>query len=33
VFVHLGPVVNPDVCVLLADFFIKISSVDWTIVS
>jgi nanoRNase/pAp phosphatase (c-di-AMP/oligoRNAs hydrolase) len=32
-FVHLGPVVNPDVCVLLADFFIKISSVDWSIVS
>lgn len=33
VYVHLGPVVNPDVCVLLADFFIKISSVDWSIVS
>ena len=32
-FVHLGPVINPDVCVLLADFFIKISSVDWSIVS
>jgi nanoRNase/pAp phosphatase (c-di-AMP/oligoRNAs hydrolase) len=33
VFVHLGPVINPDVCVLLADFFIKVSSVDWSIVS
>lgn len=33
VYVHLGPVINPDVCVLLADFFIKISSVDWSIVS
>jgi nanoRNase/pAp phosphatase (c-di-AMP/oligoRNAs hydrolase) len=33
VFTHLGPAVNPDVCVLLADFFIKISSVDWSIVS
>ena len=32
-FVHLGQVINPDVCVLLADFFIKISSVDWSIVS
>ncbi|MBW2492637.1 MAG: DHH family phosphoesterase [Deltaproteobacteria bacterium] len=32
-FSHLGNVVNPDVCVLLADFFMKISSVDWSIVS
>ncbi|MEJ2657717.1 MAG: DHH family phosphoesterase [Desulfobacterales bacterium] len=32
-FAHLGPVVNPDVCVLLADFFIKVSSVDWSVVS
>jgi nanoRNase/pAp phosphatase (c-di-AMP/oligoRNAs hydrolase) len=32
-FSHLGPVVNPDVCVLLADFFLKISTVDWSIVS
>jgi nanoRNase/pAp phosphatase (c-di-AMP/oligoRNAs hydrolase) len=32
-FAHFGPVVNPDVCVVLADFFIKISSVDWSIVS
>lgn len=32
-FAHFGPVVNPDVCVLLADFFIKISAVDWSIVS
>jgi nanoRNase/pAp phosphatase (c-di-AMP/oligoRNAs hydrolase) len=32
-FSHVGPVVNPDVCVLLADFFMKISSVDWSIVS
>ena len=32
-FVHLGAVVNPDVCVLLADFFIKISSVDWSIIT
>jgi nanoRNase/pAp phosphatase (c-di-AMP/oligoRNAs hydrolase) len=32
-FTHFGPIVNPDVCVILADFFIKISSVDWSIVS
>lgn len=32
-FANFGPVVNPDVCVVLADFFIKISSVDWSIVS
>ena len=30
-FSHVGPVVNPDVCVLLADFFMKISSVEWCI--
>jgi nanoRNase/pAp phosphatase (c-di-AMP/oligoRNAs hydrolase) len=33
IFAHFGPVVNPDVCVILADFFIKIRSVDWSIVS
>jgi nanoRNase/pAp phosphatase (c-di-AMP/oligoRNAs hydrolase) len=33
IFTHFGPVATPDVCVLLADFFIKISSVDWSIVS
>ncbi len=32
-FSHIGPVINPDVCVLLADFFMKISSVDWSIVA
>jgi nanoRNase/pAp phosphatase (c-di-AMP/oligoRNAs hydrolase) len=32
-FSHIGPVVNPDVCVLLADFFLKISSVDWSIIA
>ncbi len=33
VFVHLGPVVNPDVCVLIADFFMKVNSVRWSIIS
>jgi len=33
VFLHLGAVVNPDICVLLADFFMRICSVQWSIVS
>jgi len=33
VFVHLGTVTNPDVCVLLADFFMRLTCVDWSIVS
>ncbi len=33
VFVHLGPVINPDVCVIIADFFMRIVSVNWSIVS
>jgi nanoRNase/pAp phosphatase (c-di-AMP/oligoRNAs hydrolase) len=32
-YVHLGPVVNPDVCVLIADFCMRIISVNWSIVS
>lgn len=33
VFVHLGTVVNPDVCVLVADFFMRVNPVKWSIVS
>ncbi len=33
VFVHLGPVVNPDGCVIIADFFMRLVSVTWSIVS
>jgi nanoRNase/pAp phosphatase (c-di-AMP/oligoRNAs hydrolase) len=33
VFVHLGPVVSPDVCVLIADFFMRIDTVNWSVVS
>ena len=33
VFSHLGRVPSPDVCVLVADFFMKIDSVNWSIVS
>jgi nanoRNase/pAp phosphatase (c-di-AMP/oligoRNAs hydrolase) len=32
VFVHLGSVLNPDVCVIIADFFMRIVSVTWSIV-
>jgi nanoRNase/pAp phosphatase (c-di-AMP/oligoRNAs hydrolase) len=33
VFVYLGKVVNPDICVLVADFFMRVDSVTWSIVS
>ncbi len=32
-FVHLGAVHNPDVCVLVAEFFMRIDTVQWSIVS
>ena len=31
--VHLGSVTNPDICVSLADFFMKIHDIVWTAVS
>jgi len=33
IFAHLGPVSNPDVCVIIADFFLRIESIDWSIIS
>jgi nanoRNase/pAp phosphatase (c-di-AMP/oligoRNAs hydrolase) len=33
IFAHLGHVINPDVCVLIADFYMRISNVLWSIVS
>lgn len=33
VFVHLGGIINPDVCVLIADFFMRVNPVTWTVVS
>ena len=33
VYVDLGPVSSPDVCVLIADFFMRVSNVKWAIVS
>lgn len=32
-FAHLGTVVNPDVCVLIADFFMRVDAVNWSIIS
>ncbi|MFP4194378.1 MAG: DHH family phosphoesterase [Desulfosalsimonas sp.] len=33
VFVHLGQVETPDICVLIADFFMRVNTVTWSIVS
>ncbi len=32
-YAHLGNVPSPDVCVLVADFFMRVSAVSWSIVS
>lgn len=33
VYVHLGPVNTPDLCVIIADFFMRVNTVSWSIVS
>jgi nanoRNase/pAp phosphatase (c-di-AMP/oligoRNAs hydrolase) len=33
VFVYLGPVANPDVCVLIADFYMRVQDITYSIVS
>lgn len=33
IYVHLGPIKNPDINVILADFFMRINTVTWSIVS
>ena len=33
IYSHLGTVTTPDVCVVIADFFMKIASITWSIVS
>ncbi len=33
IFVHLGAVENPDICVLIGDFFMRVNTVTWSIVS
>jgi nanoRNase/pAp phosphatase (c-di-AMP/oligoRNAs hydrolase) len=32
-FAHLGSVTNPDVCVIIADFFMRVDAVNWSIIS
>ncbi|TYT75188.1 DHH family phosphoesterase [Desulfobotulus mexicanus] len=32
-YAHLGEVVSPDVCVQMADFFMRVDVVSWTIIS
>jgi nanoRNase/pAp phosphatase (c-di-AMP/oligoRNAs hydrolase) len=32
-FVYLGHVISPDICVLIADFFMRVQSINWSIVS
>ncbi|HID28492.1 MAG TPA: phosphoesterase, partial [Desulfobacterales bacterium] len=31
--VHLGPVTNPDICVSIADFFMRVHDIAWAVVS
>ncbi len=33
IYAHLDKVINPDVCVVIADFFMKIHNISWSIVS
>ncbi len=33
IFVHLGNVETPDICVLIGDFFMRVNTVTWSIVS
>jgi nanoRNase/pAp phosphatase (c-di-AMP/oligoRNAs hydrolase) len=33
IYAHLGPIMNPDICVLIADFFMRVNTVTWSIVS
>ncbi|MFW6011030.1 MAG: DHH family phosphoesterase [Desulfosalsimonas sp.] len=33
IYVHLGQVETPDICVLIADFFMRVNTVTWSIVS
>lgn len=33
VFISLGQVVNPDICVIIADFFMRVNPIKWSIVT
>ncbi len=32
-YIHLGNVSSPDICVLVADFFMRVQSIQWSVVS
>ncbi|MBF0117314.1 MAG: DHH family phosphoesterase [Desulfobacterales bacterium] len=33
VFIHIGEVTNPDICVIIADFFMRVNTINWSVVS
>ncbi len=33
IFVHMGEMENPDICVQLADFLLRVNNISWTVVS
>jgi nanoRNase/pAp phosphatase (c-di-AMP/oligoRNAs hydrolase) len=33
IFVHMGEIDNPDICVQLADFLMRVNNVSWTVIS
>ena len=33
IFVHLGSIENTDICVLIADFFMRFNLITWSVVS
>jgi nanoRNase/pAp phosphatase (c-di-AMP/oligoRNAs hydrolase) len=33
IFVHMGEIGNPDVCVQLADFLMRVNNISWTVIS
>ncbi len=33
IFVHMGEIDNPDVCVQLADFLMRVNNISWTVIS
>jgi nanoRNase/pAp phosphatase (c-di-AMP/oligoRNAs hydrolase) len=33
IFVHMGQIGNPDICVQLADFLMRVNNISWTVIS
>ncbi len=33
IFVHMGQIENPDICVQLADFLMRVNHISWTVIS